>query len=86
MLSFYPESLLNKAKTDETEFRRIVVRRLSALQHNSSLGTNVFIGSSSEGLKIAEQVQDHLHSLTAPRIWNQGSLRIGQQHARRVTS
>jgi hypothetical protein len=27
MLSFYPESLLNKAEIDETEFRRIVVRR-----------------------------------------------------------
>ena len=26
MLSFYPESLLNKAEIDETEFRRIVVR------------------------------------------------------------
>jgi hypothetical protein len=28
MLSFYPESLFNKAEIDETEFRRIVVRRL----------------------------------------------------------
>jgi quercetin dioxygenase-like cupin family protein len=30
MLSFYPESLLNKAEIDETEFRRIVVRRMLA--------------------------------------------------------
>ncbi len=41
------------------------------------LGTNVFIGSSSEGLKIAEQVQYDLHSITAPRIWNQGVFGLG---------
>ena len=31
MLSFYPESLLNKAEIDETEFRRIVVRSMRPL-------------------------------------------------------
>jgi hypothetical protein len=37
MLSFYPESLLNKAEIDETEFRRIVVRRLG--NHNMPRAT-----------------------------------------------
>jgi hypothetical protein len=31
MLSFYPESLLNKAEIDETEFRRIVVRPMKRI-------------------------------------------------------
>jgi predicted nucleotide-binding protein len=41
------------------------------------IGTNIFIGSSSEGLKIAEQVQYDLHSFTAPRIWSQGVFGLG---------
>jgi hypothetical protein len=40
MLSFYPESLLNKAEIDETEFRRIVVRRTLALCMKQTVNFN----------------------------------------------
>ena len=41
------------------------------------LGINVFIGSSIEGLHIAQQVQYDLHHHTAPRVWNQGVFELG---------
>jgi hypothetical protein len=40
MLSFYPESLLNKGEIDETEFRRIVVRLLR-YPHTSTKNINM---------------------------------------------
>ena len=41
------------------------------------IGIDVFIGSSLEGLPIAQQVQYELHHLTAPRLWTQGVFEPG---------
>lgn len=40
-------------------------------------GPSIFIGSSSEALHIAEQVQYDLHREMAPVVWHQGIFGLG---------